>query len=295
MTLIEIIVVITIIALLTAAVAVSVIPQLEASKRDRARGIDIPAIKQGLDTYYAKKGKYPDTGMGLKALVDNQIMDKTPTDPWDHEYIYLLESNKPSKSSCLDDLSRSCLLFANSELGFEKESSMSATNLKPQDVVVAMKFACRDPERPWQYAPLAQELCLSPSELHASVKRLGVCRLWNPVLRRVDRTALRNFLVHGLVHVFPARPESDALGMPTGISAAPLAGKFLAGAEEQLVWPQRGGGVRGRRVEPLYKCVPDAAAKDSALYEMLALADALRTGRARERNAAAELLTERLS
>ena len=95
MTLIEIIVVITIIALLTAAVAVSVIPQLEASKRDRARGIDIPAIKQGLDTYYAKKGKYPDTGMGLKALVDNQIMDKTPTDPWDHEYIYLLESNKP--------------------------------------------------------------------------------------------------------------------------------------------------------------------------------------------------------
>ena len=56
MTLIEIIVVITIISLLTAAVAVAVIPQLEASKRDRARGIDIPAIRQGLDTYYAKDG-----------------------------------------------------------------------------------------------------------------------------------------------------------------------------------------------------------------------------------------------
>ena len=53
------------------------------------------AIKQGLDTYYAKKGKYPDTGMGLKALVDAQIMDKLPMDPWDHEYIYLLESGKP--------------------------------------------------------------------------------------------------------------------------------------------------------------------------------------------------------
>jgi general secretion pathway protein G len=95
MTLIEIIVVITIIALLTSAVAVAVIPRLEEAKRDRARGVDIPAIKQGLDTYYAKKGKYPDTGVGLKALVDAQIMDKVPTDPWEKEYIYLLENGKP--------------------------------------------------------------------------------------------------------------------------------------------------------------------------------------------------------
>lgn len=95
MTLIEIIVVITIIALLTSAVAVAVIPQLEASKRDRAKGIDIPAVKQGLDTYYAKKGKYPDTGLGLKALVDANIMDKVPMDPWDREYVYLLEAGKP--------------------------------------------------------------------------------------------------------------------------------------------------------------------------------------------------------
>lgn len=95
MTLIEIIVVITIIALLTASVAVAVIPRLEEAKRDRAKGIDIPAIKQGLDTYYAKKGKYPDTGLGLKALVDSQILEKIPTDPWENEYVYLLESGKP--------------------------------------------------------------------------------------------------------------------------------------------------------------------------------------------------------
>ena len=95
MTLIEIIVVIAIIALLTSAVAVAVIPALETAKRDRARSIDIPAIKQALDTYYAKKGKYPDTGLGLKALVDAQVMDKVPMDPWDAEYIYLLEGGKP--------------------------------------------------------------------------------------------------------------------------------------------------------------------------------------------------------
>ena len=96
MTLIEIIVVIAIIALLTAAVAVAVIPALETAKRDVARGSDIPAIKHALDIYYAKKGKYPDTGTGLKALVDAQVMEKIPTDPWQHEYIYLLENGKPT-------------------------------------------------------------------------------------------------------------------------------------------------------------------------------------------------------
>ena len=95
MTLIEIIVVITIIAMLTAAVAVAVIPRLEEAKRTTARGSDIPAIKSALDLYYAKKSKYPDTGMGLKALVDNQLVEKIPTDPWQHEYVYLLENGKP--------------------------------------------------------------------------------------------------------------------------------------------------------------------------------------------------------
>ena len=85
MTLIEIIVVITILSLLTAAVAVAVIPRLEEAKRDRVR-LDMSAIKQGLDTYYAKKGKYP---------VDTQIMETVPMDPWEHEYLYLLETGKP--------------------------------------------------------------------------------------------------------------------------------------------------------------------------------------------------------
>ena len=115
---------------------------------------------------------------------------------------------------------------------------MSANNLKPQDVVVALKFACR-PERPWKYAPLAAELCLSQSELHASVRRLLECRLWNPVLNRVNRTALRNFLVHGLVHVFPATPASAALGMPTGISAAPLAGKLISRLTSSFVYVEK--------------------------------------------------------
>lgn len=94
MTLIEIIVVITILALIMAAVSVAVIPKLEEAKRDRA-ALDIGNIQQALKLFYAKKGNYPDTGSGLKALVDTQNLEKIPTDPWDHEYVYLNEGGKP--------------------------------------------------------------------------------------------------------------------------------------------------------------------------------------------------------
>jgi general secretion pathway protein G len=94
MTLVEIIVVITILALIMGAVAVAVIPQLDKARQDRAR-LDIGNIQGALKIYYAKKGNYPDTGTGLKALVDTQVLDKIPKDPWDNDYVYLLEGNKP--------------------------------------------------------------------------------------------------------------------------------------------------------------------------------------------------------
>lgn len=94
MTLIEIIVVITILSLLMAAVGVAVIPQLEAAKVDRAK-MDIRQIKDMLQTYYMKKGKYPDTG-NLTALLEAQITEKALIDPWDHEYKYVLEAGKPN-------------------------------------------------------------------------------------------------------------------------------------------------------------------------------------------------------
>ncbi len=94
MTLIEIIVVITILALLMAAVAVGVIPALDSAKVDIARQ-DIANIMTTLKVYYAKKGTYPDTGGGLKAVVDTQLLEHMPVDPWGHEYIYLNEGGKP--------------------------------------------------------------------------------------------------------------------------------------------------------------------------------------------------------
>ena len=45
---------------------------------------------------------------------------------------------------------------------------------------------------------------------------------------------------------------------------------------------------------PLYPTVIQVIQSDASMYELLALVDAVRVGRARERNLAMELLRERL-
>jgi len=60
------------------------------------------------------------------------------------------------------------------------------------------------------------------------------------------------------------------------------------------VWPDPQGRTQGVAVEPIYASGPLAAAKDAALYAVLAAVDALRLGRARERAAAVAKLEELL-
>jgi general secretion pathway protein G len=94
MTLIEIMVVITILGLIMAAVGVAVIPKLDEARQSTAK-MDIGAIHNALKLYYAKKGRYPDTATGLRALVETQALEHLPKDPWGNEYVYLNEGGKP--------------------------------------------------------------------------------------------------------------------------------------------------------------------------------------------------------
>ena len=74
-----------------------------------------------------------------------------------------------------------------------------------------------------------------------------------------------------------------------------MAGK-LAGDETVVpIWPDPDGTRQGVAVEPLYRSVPVAAKNDAALYDLLALVDALRIGRARERAIAETEIDHRLS
>jgi len=82
--------------------------------------------------------------------------------------------------------------------------------------------------------------------------------------------------------------------MPTSYAAPPLNSLIVQTSEPPPVWADPEGSARGYEFSPLYKSVSKAAAKDSALYELLTLVDAIRDGRARERELAVKELAARL-
>ncbi|MFP2907701.1 type II secretion system protein GspG [Pyxidicoccus sp. 3LFB2] len=94
MTLIEIMVVITILGLIAAAVGVAVIPTLGEAREDRA-ALDIKSIETALKLHYAKTGRFPDTASGLGALVESRTLEQLPKDPWQNDYVYLNEGGRP--------------------------------------------------------------------------------------------------------------------------------------------------------------------------------------------------------
>ena len=98
MTLIEIMVVLVILGLIASAVVIAVFPQLQKARVDRTT-LDIGNIDSGLKLYNARKGKFPDTATGLKALVDMEILDKMPKDAWGNDYVYTLENGRPVVTS----------------------------------------------------------------------------------------------------------------------------------------------------------------------------------------------------
>lgn len=109
------------------------------------------------------------------------------------------------------------------------------------------------------------------------------------------REALRLFVQHGARYAFPATRGEMTRGVLTSYAAAPLKDKIVQPNEPPPVWPHKSGSVRGAAFYPLYPTVPDAAARNPALYELLVLFDAVRDGSPRERAIAIELLQERLA
>ena len=90
MTLIEIMVVITILGLIATAVSLAVLAEYNRAQRKRVC-LDIQTIGGALKLYYSQNGKYPDTSEGLPVLVSTQHIETLPKDPWGHDYTYSLE------------------------------------------------------------------------------------------------------------------------------------------------------------------------------------------------------------
>ncbi len=169
----------------------------------------------------------------------------------------------------------------------------SHNGIRPQDVVVLLKIIALG-EEPWRHIDLAQQLNLSQSEVSESLHRCQLSGLISPDKKRVLPASFLEFLVYGLKYVFPVELGPISMGIPTAHSMTPLNKKIVSKKEEQYVWPALDGEVRGHSIRPLYEKIPEAARKDKKLYELLALVDAVRVGRAREQKLAISELKKRI-
>lgn len=156
--------------------------------------------------------------------------------------------------------------------------------LRPVDVAVALALA-RSPGQ--GYEPLAEKLGISLSTAHQAVQRLISAGLVGKD-RQVHRQMLLQFLTYGVRHAFFAEPGPEVRGVPTAHAGPPLAEEIVA--EDKYVWPSAQGEMRGAAIPPLYDGAPELTERAPDLYRALTLVDALRVGRARERELAREKL-----
>ena len=166
--------------------------------------------------------------------------------------------------------------------------------LKPQDIVIMLKLVVRNGSE-WSYPALSYELSMSASEVHAGVKRAVAAKLMDMHRKIPVKRNLLEFLIHGVKYAYPPDRGGITRGIATSYAAQPLKELIVQPDEPPPVWPDPEGQERGYEFSPLYSSVPHACKVDSKLYELLALVDAIRDGRARERKIAIKEIQSRIS
>jgi hypothetical protein len=153
-------------------------------------------------------------------------------------------------------------------------------------------------EGTWTYRSLAKDLYMSTSEVNAAVKRASKAKLLRVFPKekkpRPIRKAVEEFLFYGVKYMLPAEKGATVRGIPTGYAAPAFEAFFVHGKEDPSVWPDAFGKIRGSSFKPIYKTVSKAVKKDVELYELLAILDIFREGRAREVEIAQDILSKRL-
>ena len=153
--------------------------------------------------------------------------------------------------------------------------------MKPQDTIILIKMHIWNQGR-WKIIPLAESTFISKTEVQKGIQRLKQSGLFDPALERPKKSAMQEFLIHGLKYCFPAELGATTRGIPTSHASPALEDKIVSSDKEIYVWPYAKGKKRGTSLKPLYKTAPEAALEDPRMYHYLALIDAIRIGKARE-------------
>ena len=162
--------------------------------------------------------------------------------------------------------------------------------MKPQDILLLLRIIRLNNDE-WTQLQMAEALGMSQSEVSEAVARCKYAGLLDLKGKTVMKQAFIGFLEYGLKYVFPQRPGAIVRGVATAHSAPPL--KDIIISDEAYVWPYAKGSIRGQSINPLYSSAPSAAIRDPKLHSLLALVDALRVGRTRERSLALAELKKR--
>jgi len=164
--------------------------------------------------------------------------------------------------------------------------------LKGQDIVVLLKLAGLRSE--WTVRSLEGDIGISRAGVHRSLQRLEAAGLYDAGMRCVNIAQAEEFLVHAVKYLFPPEMKGEARGVLTAWAASPLVDELAPQDGLPPVWPDPHGQHRGIAVEPLHSSAPEISRRDPALAQKLALVDAMRMGRARDRGVAEALLSSRL-
>ena len=151
--------------------------------------------------------------------------------------------------------------------------------MRPQDIVVLLKLVAMGDAK-LALKDIAQQLCISASEVSQSLKRSQIAGLVDATKTKLRRQSLVEFLQYGLQYVFPVQLGTMVNGIATA-HAHPFMQKTFK-TEIPFVWADVQGKERGLNIEPFYPKQIQAIKNDEILYKLLALVDVIRIGKTRE-------------
>jgi len=164
--------------------------------------------------------------------------------------------------------------------------------IRPQDIALLLAIASLR-GKTWQMKHLSEMTGISRGEVSESINRSVFAGLISLNKHDIHKGAFLDLLEYGVRYIFPVHPGNIAMGFPTAISASPLNQQIRS--DISFVWPSNEGEASGFSIESLYESLPENAIHHQGFYELLALTDALRFGRIRERELAIQELKQRIN
>ena len=153
--------------------------------------------------------------------------------------------------------------------------------MRPQDIVILLKMITLGDDKKCSTIEMSDSLNISISEISKAMERNVVAGLVSSDKARVNKLALREFLIYGLKYVFPPQPGNSTRGIVTAHSAPPVS-HYITDNGKNYVWKYYKGTRRGNSIVPLYGKVPKIVENQPELYEFLTIIDCLRIGKKRE-------------